>query len=72
VTRNAVYIRLCQEDSDFLAQVRRDIGLRATDLFRHLLNQFKIDYMSELERDFLPIEGPTSEHNQSAWTVKQQ
>jgi hypothetical protein len=72
VTRNAVYIRLCQDDFDFLAQVRSDIGLRATDLFRHLLTQFKINYMRELELGLLPIEGPMSEHNQSAWTVEQQ
>lgn len=72
MSRNAVYVRLCQEDSDFLALVRRDIGLRATDLFRLLLTQFKINYMRELELDLLPIEGPMSEHNQSAWTVKQQ
>ena len=72
MTRNTVYVRLCQEDFDFLAQVRRDIGLRATDLFRHLLTQFKVNYMRELELDLLPIEGPMSEHNPSAWTVEQQ
>ena len=72
MSRNTVYVRLSQEDFDFLAHVRRDIGLRATDLFRHLLTQFKVNYMKELELDLLPIEGPMSEHNQSAWTVEQE